>query len=102
MHMGIGSSLLQFRALLVVGAMAGAVGAGCSGSADNSCGCVTDRLAWGNIGGDKPYTETSALDVCNSFTHRLTTSSEPALACEQPLGDCAETIGAEDIRRAAI
>jgi hypothetical protein len=101
MHIGSESSSLPFRALLVVGAMAGILGSGCSDSANNSCGCVTGRITWGNIGGIAARFETSALDGCNSFTHQRT-SGETELACEQPLGDCTETIGAEDIRLAVI
>jgi hypothetical protein len=89
------------------GGAGGAAGSGTGGAAGSifgdsgTCGCVTGHVGWGWDGGLVLYHETSALDVCNLFTHRRVpvTPSPPVLFCEQPLGDCAGAIGAGEVTR---
>jgi hypothetical protein len=61
-----------------------------SGDSGSTCGCISDALSWGNIGGKVIWTERSTLDLCFKYTHRRDSyrTSEPSLLCEQEESFC--------------
>jgi hypothetical protein len=89
------------------GGTGGAAGSGTGGAAGSisgdsgACGCVTGHIGWGWDGGLVIYHESSALDVCNLFSHQRVpvTPSPPVLSCEQQMTDCAGAIGPGDVTR---
>jgi hypothetical protein len=90
------------------GGTGGTAGTGTGGSGgitpgdSGVCGCVTGHVGWGMDGGLVFYTETSALEVCNLFTHQRTfrAPDPPGLFCEQQLTDCAGKFSPGDVTRA--
>jgi hypothetical protein len=91
---------LGLASFLVVGSLACGARSGGPSSGDDTCGCVTERVEWGHVGGWFVNHPKSALDVCNTFVHQGVASSSPAVSCEQSLGDCRSGIGAEAVTRA--